>query len=244
MNTNDPKFIVRARLADGRADAHEPFAEALAQAGRDPALAGWLAREQAFDATVTARLREFAPPAGLRDAILAGVRMQPATPWWREARTLAWAAGLALVLGLAGTWGLRGATPGEERLALGAMADWEEPSHHPTVMGGTGALRELLADKAGRLATGLPIAFSELRSNGCRVIKVAGREVLEVCFVREGAGELHLYIARREDFGGEALDGRPLFRERGALASVTWADEHHAYVLVSDLGTDALRAVL
>jgi hypothetical protein len=68
--------------------------------------------------------------------------------------------------------------------------------------------------------------------------------VLEVCFQREGAGELHLYIARRGDFGGAGFDGAPMFRERGTLASVSWADERYAYVMVSDQGPNALRAVL
>ncbi|MBC8040705.1 MAG: hypothetical protein H7Y06_09195, partial [Opitutaceae bacterium] len=72
MNTNEAKFILRARRPDGRDDADPRFQEALEQARRDPALAAWMAREQAFDEAVAARLRAVEPPAGLRDAILAG----------------------------------------------------------------------------------------------------------------------------------------------------------------------------
>lgn len=244
MNTNEAKFILRARRPDGRDDADPRFAEALEQARRDPSLAAWVAREQAFDAMVSDRLREVTPPAGLRDAILAGARMQRAAPWWREARTLAMAAGLAVLLGVAALWSAGRIAPGGERLALGAMADWEEPTHHPVVMNGRGALRAILSDPAARLAGGLPLDFAQMKAAGCRTLRIAGREVLEVCFVREGAGELHLYVALRADFGGDELDARPMFRERGALASVAWADERHAYVLLSDGGADTLRAVL
>ena len=244
MNTNEAKFILRARRPDGRDDTDPRFAEALGQARLDPALAGWLAREQAFDAAVAARLREVAPPAGLRDAILAGARMQRRTPWWRETSTLAMAAGLAVVIGLAAMWGAGRGRPGAESLALGSMAEWASPDHHPLVLGGRGALHDLLAAPGLRLTAGVPLDFDRLKAEGCRPLRIAGREVLELCFVREGVGELHLYIARRGDFGGDALDAEPVFRERGTLASVAWADESHAYVLVSDGGPAALRAVL
>jgi anti-sigma factor RsiW len=244
MNTNEAKFILQARRPDGRDDAQAPFSEALAQAARDPVLTGWLAREQAFDLAVTARLREVAPPAGLRDAILAGARMERSTPWWRSGRMLALAASVTLVFGLGVFWsGLRGG-PDAERLTAGVMAEMSSPDHVPLALGGRGELRALLADASFRLTSGLPMDFAALKAGGCRQVTIAGRELLEVCFVREGVGEIHLYIARRDDFGGAEFEARPRFREEGTLAAVTWADERLAYVMVSDAGMDALRAVL
>ncbi len=246
MNTNEAKFILRARRPDGRDDEDPRFAEALDHARRDPELAAWLAREQTFDAAVVARLKEVQPPAGLRDSILAGARMAGRTPWWREARILAWAASVVLIFGLAAFWnaGRAGERPGAEAFALGAMDDWMLDSHHMDILGGTGSLHAAVMNPQVRLLGGLPLDMEAIRAGGCRVISIAGREVLEVCFYREGAGELHLYIARREDFGGRKFDPTPMFRERGILASVAWADERHAYVLVSDRGADALRSVL
>lgn len=244
MNTNEAKFILRARRPDGRDDADPLFAEALQLSRLNPALSAWLAREQAFDQAVSSRLRELAPPPGLRDSILAGARMQAPAVWWTQARTFAIAASLTVLLGLAAFWNFSLRSPGGERFALGAMADWEEPSHHPVIMGGSGALGRLLASSRLRLAEGLPLDFSTLTAEGCRSIRIAGREVVEVCFIREGAGEYHLYIARRSDFGGDQLDDQPIFRERGTLASVSWADRDHAYVLLSDASSDALRSVL
>jgi anti-sigma factor RsiW len=244
MNTNEARFILKARSPDGRDDANPPFTEALEQARRDPALAAWLAHEQAFDATVAARLREVTPPAGLRDAILAGARMVRPTPWWREARVLMMAAGFAVLLGLAATWGAGQIAPSGERLVRGAMADWARDDHHMEPLGGTGALRAAVMREGVRFANGLGLSFDEMKAGGCRVIRIAGREVMEVCFMHESAGELHLYVARRGDFGGAKLETVPMFRERESLASVAWADERYAYVMVSDAGTEALRAAL
>ena len=92
MNSTEAKFILQARRPDGADDAEPRFAEALEQARRDPALAAWLAREQAFDAAVAEKLRSTQPPAGLREAILAGAKVSRPLPFWRRTQTLAMAA--------------------------------------------------------------------------------------------------------------------------------------------------------
>jgi hypothetical protein len=244
MNTNEAKFILRARRANGRDDAEPAFAEALAQARLEPELAAWLAKERGFDEAVTARLREVAPPSGLRDAILAGARMQARTPWWRQTHSLAWAATVAVVLGLSATWGVGQMPPSGERLALGALREWHDPLHHPVVLNGTGELRKILTNPAAALRAGLPQEFNQLKREGCRVLTIAGREVLEVCFERSGIGEFHLYIARRGDFRGMGREKVPVFREQGALTAVAWAGAEHDYVLVSADGGAALRQIL
>ncbi len=238
MNTTEAKFILQARRPDGQDDADPRFAEALEQARRDPALAGWMAREQAFDSAVADKLRSVQPPAGLREAILAGARMSRPVPFWRRTQVLALAACVTIIIGLAAAWPVLRPARDTERLALGVMSEMSSPAHHPVVMGGRGALRVALADPATRLAAGLPLDFAQLKADGCRSLTIAGRDVLEVCFER--GGEFHLYIAKRADFRG---DREPMFRERGALASVTWTDAQHAYVLVTGEGAAALRNV-
>ena len=244
MNTNEAKFILQARRPDGRDDAQPPFSEALAQAARDPLLAGWLAREQAFDTAVVARLREVGPPPGLRDAILAGVRMQRPVSWWQRTLPVALAASVALILGLAASWSFVRAKPDAEKLVSLVMAEFVSPAHAPMVLGGSGTLKTLLADTRYRLSEGLRLDFAQLKADGCRSLTIGGRELLEICFMREGAGEMHLYIAKTDDFEAADAFKKPVFREQGNLASVAWADSRHTYVLVSDAGMDALHAVL
>lgn len=242
MNTTEAKFILQACRPDGR-DATDPrFSDALAQARQDPALADWFAREQAFDAEVAAKLRTVQPPADLRAAILAGARMSRPSPWWRQQRVLALAASVALIFTLVSVWLVRSRTVDGGQLALGAMAEMSSPAHRPVVMGGRGELRTLLASASTRLADGLPLDFAELKADGCRTLSIGGREVLEVCFER-GGNEFHLYVARGGDFPAGGANGDPMFLEQGRLASVSWRDHRHAYVLVTDSGVKNLRTV-
>ena len=238
MNTTEAKFILQARRPDGRDDSDPRFAEALEQARRDSALTDWLAREQAFDAAVAGKLRAVHPPSGLRDAILAGARMSRPVPFWRRPQVLALAASVAIILGLASAWPTLRPAADTERLALGVMNEVGSEAHHTAMPQARGRLHALLTDSSTRLAAGLPLDFAQLKADGCRSLRIGGREVLEVCFER--GGEFHLYVAKRDDFRG---DGQPMFRERGTLATVTWTDARHAYVLVSGDGAAALRNI-
>lgn len=239
MNTNEAKFILQARRPDGSDDADPRIAEALEQARRDPQLAEWLRREQAFDAAVAAKLRAVQPPAELRAAILAGAKASGRpVPFWGRPQVMALAASVVIMLGLVAAWPMVRPTKSVDQLALGVMGEIDSDGHHEAMPQPLGALRALLTDSATRLAGGLPFDFDELKANGCRSVTIAGREVLEVCFTR--GGDFHIYVARRADFQGEAA---PMFRERGTLATVAWADAKHAYVLVSGDGVAALRAV-
>ena len=239
MNTTKAKFILQARRPDGQDDADPRFAEALEQARRDPALAEWLAREQAFDSAVAGKLRAVQPPADLRDAILAGARMSRPRSFWRRPQILALAACVTIAIGLAASWPALRPSADMERLALGVMAEVGSEAHHAAMPRARGRLQALLADSSTKLTAGLPLDFAQFKADGCRSLRIGGREVLEGCFER--GGQFHLYVAKRDDFKGE---GRPIFRERGTLATVTWTDERNAYVLVSDSGAEALRNIL
>lgn len=241
MNTTEAKFILQARRPNGRDDADPRFVEALTQARHDPALAEWLAKEQAFDTQIAAKLTALQPPAGLREAILAGARVGRPIPFWRRPYVLGLAASVALVFGLLAGWPhLRPAADGE-RLALGVMQEVSSAAHHAAAPQALGDLRSALTSPALRLAAGLRLDFEQLKRDGCRSLRIADRDVLEVCFER--GGEFHLYVARRDDFGGKNAVTSPVFREQGALASVAWTDARHAYVLVTSDGAAALRNV-
>lgn len=238
MNTTEAKFILQARRPDGSDDAEPRFAEALEQARRDPALGEWLAKEQTFDAAVAGKLRSVQPPAELRAAILAGARASRPAAFWKRPQVLAMAASVAIVCGLALVWPGKKAGADVDQLAAGVMVEVDSDAHHDAMPRAHGRLATLLADANTRLAAGLPMDFDQLKASGCRTVKIAGREVLEVCFER--GGEFHIYVARRGDFIG---DGTPMFRERGTVASVTWTDDRHAYVLVSADGMAGLRSI-
>ncbi len=244
MNNNEAKFILGAYRANGRDADHPLFREALAQARNDPALGAWFARAQAHDAAIAARLREVAPPAGLREAILAGSRASRGTqPGWRfPAVWLALAASVAVLLAAAFTlWPNRSAAE-TARFAAFALDDTAHGKHggHGEL---AGALQVLLSQPSTRLGAGLPVDFAALRTTGCRTLNFAGHDVLEVCFQRNGAW-FHCYIAKCADFPAGRAGATATFAQQAQFASASWSDATHRFVVVSESGLDAVKQLL
>ncbi|MCX6952057.1 MAG: hypothetical protein NTV51_07805 [Verrucomicrobia bacterium] len=259
MSNDEAKFILSAYRPGGR-DADDPaMAQALAQARSDPALGAWFAREQAHDAAMTAKLREVAPPAGLREAILAGGRVSDAggegaakqaagglpvakRAWWAQPGWLAAAAAVALFIGLT-AWRMspvRGGTL-EEFAVNFVDKGFRLPKHSDDV----GVLKAWLAEQHGPLPEALPAKFADLRALGCKKLDFQGHEVSLVCFER-GGKEFHVFVARREDLGRgtSAADVNLRFIPGATLVAATWMDAKHRYVVVSDADMATLKGVL
>jgi hypothetical protein len=245
MTNEQAKFILRAYRSGGQDAADPAFTEVLAQASRDPGLRAWLEREQAFDATIGEKLRSISPPSGLRESILAGAKASRPVPRLQRASTwMAMAASIAVAFGV--FWAVprsASAATSVDELARFALRELSLPGHpRGQPLAELGAFGLWLGDAANRLGGSLPVSLGELRSNNCRVVTVAGREVFEICFRRDTW--YHLYIARRADFGCQEAEYAPMYREQGALASCTWVDDDHVYVLVSRSGLDAVKRAL
>ncbi len=245
MTNEQAKFILRAYRPGGQDAADPAFAEVLARASTDPALRAWLEREQTFDGELGEKLRTVTPPTGLRESILAGARASRPAPRLRRTSTwMAMAASVALVFGV--VWfspkPVSAATSVDElaRFALNELSMPGHPRGQPLAeLGDFGAW---LASASNRMADGLPVNLEKLRRDNCRVVTVAGREVFEICFRRDVW--YHLYIARRGDFGCQEAEYAPMYREQGELASCTWVDDKHVYVLVSRAGLEAVKRAL
>lgn len=245
MNNSEAKFILQAYRPGGR-DASDPaMAEALAQAARDPELGAWLAREQAHGQAVAAKLGAIQPPAGLRDAILAGGKATGRNgtaqkSWWARPAWLPLAAAAAIMLGLTAWWRLapvHGATL--EEFAVNFVGRGFTLQKHSADLA---VLKTWLGEQHGPLPEVLPAKFAELRALGCRTLDFRGREISLVCFER-GGKEFHVFVARRDGAPG-APGGAPQFLHRGKLAAATWTDTKNRYVLVSDAGIEALNQLL
>jgi hypothetical protein len=243
MNNDEAKFILGVYRPDGRDAADPAFAESLAQAQHDPVLGAWLRREQALDEAFSAKLAEF-PVPDLRKQILAGAHAsRRRRAWGRGAVWLAAAAAAAVLIGTAVRLGRGSSGPGPEELAAFARHDLAaDASEHLGAVPGLADLQRHLADPSTRLGAGLNLDLAALRQHGCRVIKVSGRDVYELCFVRDG--QFHLYVASVADFEAARPGAAPELTSQGALTSATWADARYVYVAVTDAGPDALRRVL
>jgi hypothetical protein len=100
MNTNEAKQ--RLLLYRGSIDDDDPqFAEALAQAKRDPELAKWIREQKNCYAAIRSRLREIEAPIGLGDTI---VRQRPVPVYRDWPQLLKLAAAVVLSASLTAGW--------------------------------------------------------------------------------------------------------------------------------------------
>lgn len=247
MNNQEAKFILGAYRPDGR-DATDPrFAEALAQASRDPELRAWLERQRKFDATLGHKLRELAPPPGLREAILAGTRVSapaaPRRPWTHPAWLAAAAAVIAVGTIVAMRRGPMSRPPVAELTALAARDTTEDHAHHIGAPGPLATAQTQFASVALPLTKNFSLDLEDLRRKGCRTLKLGGREVFELCFQRDGKS-FHLYAAKRADFAPGGDNPWALLQARGQVAATAWSDAKNVYALVTDAGTGALERLI
>jgi hypothetical protein len=247
MNNQEAKFILGAYRPDGRDAGDAMFGEALAQAERDPELRTWLERQRGFDAALSTKLQQIAPPPGLREAILAGTRVTAThsrRSAWRSPMFLAVAAAVMVLAAV--TIGVRAAynRPGAAELAAFALQDLAES--HDNHVGHPQSLADVQAQLTSAslpLSNHLKLDLDDLRKKNCRSVRIAGREVFEICFQRDGTW-YHLYAARRSDFAPGRIDPNALTTTRGQFASTAWSDGDRVYALVTRAGTEALRRVI
>ena len=245
MNNQEAKFILGAYRPDGRDAADPAFVEALGQAARDPELRAWLERERKFDTIVSGKLRDLAPPAELRASILAGSKAsRPRRRWWTHPAWVA-AAAAVMVLGVFIRI-LPGGQDGElGQMAALALRDLNEA--HDQHDGFPAGLTEVQA-RLGALprpvvsALGAAVDLDELKRRNCRSLRVAGREIFEICFERDGTW-YHLFAMVRADPPGRAAEERPITSSRGEYTAAVWRDARMVYALVAR-GEEAVRKLI
>ncbi len=259
MTNEEAKFLLEGYRPNGADAGNLALAEALARAQRDPELRLWFERQQAFDGGIAAKLRELAPPAGLRESILAGTKLgesgardgRTSRAWWRRGGVIGGAVAMAaaLVVMLNVFWVQPGRPiallPGVDALLKTARADLSgahPPGRNHT--GDLGVFGEWLQNSGTRLsAQTLPVSLSTLRRDGCRSIDIAGHEVFEICFRRE-TGWYHVYISPRAGFDPASLQAEPMIHEQGKFVAASWADAEFVVVVAGSTGIDALRGIL
>jgi len=242
MNNDEARFILRA-YRPGGLDAKDPmFATALQQAKHDPILNTWFEREQSYDMVLAAKFREIMPPGDLRDRILAGGRVsqKPSRSSRRLFNWLALAASVAVIFTLSEVWQGRRVEAAQVAYAQFAVDDTKNGHHLPAQGEVQKNMLAMLAQSNTKLPGSLPLTMEEMKSNGCRTVKFAGRDAVELCFSRDGTW-YHLYVTSRG-----ALP-RSLLKKSSALLTINetvvavWSDRNYDYAVVSPEGIDALK---
>ena len=240
MTDKEAKFILSAFRPGGGDTGNPAFADALRMAAADPAMGAWLARSRAHDAAVAQKIGQIAPPAGLREAILAGGRVSGRHG--RGGLRLAWVAGVAAAASLAfvvATMRVPVRPDGEPAGFAGFAINDVANGKHGSKGGPANTLIAQLQAKGAPMPGADQIDLEKLRDTGCRTLTFAGREVLEVCFVRNGA-TFHFYVTRRDGAAGDAAKGPAFISQAGGAAAV-WSDRRFEYVVASAAGVDAIR---
>lgn len=222
MNNDEAKFILSAYRSNGADANNAVFCEALQQVKQDPALAAWFARVQAHDSAVVAKLAQIQPPPGLREAILTGGRVSRSSRFRGPARWMALAAAVTILVTGAALYGLKKPADLHDPLASLALQDTAFDRH-----GGHGEevklIQEKLAQPAVRLSQGLALDLEALRSTGCRTLAMNGKEVIEVCFNRNGTW-YHLYATKGTSSRNTKKNTAPTFYQRDQFCCASWSD--------------------
>lgn len=245
MNNDEAKFILRAYRPSGR-DAHDArFAEALNQAKRDPALSEWLAQAQALDAVIMAKLAEIAPPAGLREQILAGGKVSQKAPARRRnvGAWLALAASFLVVFVVSEVWLGQKVQAAQHDYAEFAVNDMHNGGHHPPVGKEMEEMLSKLASSDLHFMSELGLSFSDLKAGGCRTVKCGEREAIELCFNRNGTW-YHLYVMpHKKSIGPLLTKNKSYYLAMSDSAAAVWTDGNFDYAVVSPKGMSDLKAL-
>jgi len=231
MKSKEARQLLEVCRPSG-ADAQDlQIQEALKQAGRDPALAGWFEEQRNFDATFAANLKAVVAPADLKDSILAARKIvRPGL--WHDWRVRATAAAAAVVL-LAVAGGLPGTTRAERfpefRAQLIEQA-WDGQAHLDFESSDVQHIRLWLSQHNVSPDFALPQGLHDTRIVGCRIVEAEGRRVPMLCLT-DGPKHMHLFVVDETQFAGLPPHGTPDFQKCGGWKTTSWQHGNQTYVL-------------
>jgi hypothetical protein len=248
VDNQEAKFILNAYRPSGQ-DANDPrFAEALAQARRDPVLEHWFRESVAFDAAVTEKFRTVEVPPDLREKILVGVKVSRPLRWSKP--FISWAVAAALmVLAALGSLIWHNTRPthlaGWQTQALGVISSlvrnhssFDARSRNPT------ELLAWLRKNDAPAAQALPTNLEKLESLGCKTFSWNGLPVSVICFMRPDGGLVHLVTTRVSGETERMTSGKPDVVQRGNWSTATWREGDKVYMLALEGSSNQLQAYL
>jgi hypothetical protein len=230
MKNKEAKRWLEVCRPGGADAAASPFKEALQQARRNLALAGWFQEQHSFDSDFAKALGAVPVPADLRDSILAA-RKVVKPRYGREWRAHAALAASVVALAVAG--GLLAEDKPEPfpqfRAELIEEA-WDGQTHLEFESSDVYRVRQWLAGRNAVSDFSLPEGLQNSRIVGCRLVEIDGRRVPMLC-LSEGLKHLHLFVVDGTQFAGLPPKGAPDFEKCGPWKTTTWQHGGRTYVL-------------
>jgi anti-sigma factor RsiW len=245
VNNDEAKLILSAYRPGGEDANDARFAEALAQAGRDPELAAWFKEQRRFDSAISDALEAVPPPGDLRAKILAGGRVSRSQVWSTPRRILALAAGIVLLAALAGIWFNRSA----------GLDRWQRDALAIIPMFGTGAehfdlenkdpsvLQQWLQTQNAPAPDAMPVALQTLPALGCKTIRSGGHAVSIICFQMRTGEFIHLVVTEQGTLS-RPPPSAPRFVQEDGWRTASWSAHGRAYMLATKASERELREVM
>ena len=244
---NEQAKLLLSAYRPGGEDAGDPaFAEALAQAQRDPQLRAWLEQSQEFDRAVSEKLRALAVPADLRAMILAGGKMSRPRRGGVNLRVWAIAAALAILATIGALWQTREARLDAWQTESLAVLDGIESGtekldiEHPQ----RAHLMDWLRERSAPAPSRFPTALASRPTFGCKAIDSHGRTTSLICFDLGNAEQAHLFITPSAGLKMAQPEDHPLFGHRRHWNLASWRSGENVHMLASQIDEGKFRALL
>ena len=234
MDSQEAKLILEA-YRSGMDDAEPPFAEALAQARRDPALARWLQEQTALDAAIRGKLRSVDVPIGLKTRILANAKTEPRSSVW------AWLTpAMALLVMVIAVFWLR---PTGFAVYRGEMVKFVSVEYKLDVKTGNfEEFRQALAQNNSPSIPALPPALAKLELEGGCLMNWHGHKVTLICLEAKDH-DVWLFVAERQSLP-DAPPATPVFAKTGKITTASWTADHLTYILATEGDEAELKGYL
>ena len=243
---SDHAKLLLSAYRPGGADATDPaFAEALAQAQRDPALRAWLEESQAFDRAVAGRLGAVPVPAELRATILAGAKFSEPRRWWQTPKFLALAAMLVVLAALAAFWTAAHPLEKWQTVSLAVLDGLERGDVQlDTEHSEPARLVDWLNSRSAPAPAALPLLLAQNPSLGCKTIDSRGRRISLICFDLGNKEQAHFFTTPRMGLRFAPPDRQPIFGRLRNWNIASWSDGGQVHMLASEIAPERLRTLV
>ena len=244
---NDQAKLLLSAYRPSGADATDPaFAEALAQAGRDPQLRAWLEDAQRFDEAIAGKLRSVEVPAHLRATILAGAKFSAPRRWWQGSRVWAMAALLAVFASVAAVWLAKDSSLEDwQARSLAVLEKIESGTvHFDSISRQPAQLVDWLRAHAAPSPAAMPPALAVHPTFGCKTIDANGRKVSLICFNLGGHDQAHFFTTARAGLTIEPPEKHPVFGRKDHWNLASWSSGDEVHMLATQMDQTRLRALL
>jgi hypothetical protein len=251
VNRDEAKKLLllhRPGLGDG---GDSQVAQALALAKQDAELALWLEKHLVEQEALRAKFRQIAPPAGLREQIIAEETARKR--WASQQRTvvLMIVSALVLLAGLATLWFQRPPPENDfanyrSRMVRVALTGYAMDIETNDIA----AIRSYLARQNAPADYVLPAGLMKADVTGCAIEKWHGKKVSMVCFrtghpATSGASsDLWLFVVEQDAFEIAPPTGVPEITKVNRLMTATWRDGTKVYLIGAAASEETIRSLL